>query len=116
MDEKKKGGPGMWAKIRKRRKQGKRPKRPGEKGYPDAKTWKKLTSESLLRQIVRESLAIARPLAYGRDAISPEEEDPRHPGKLAWEIEHFEEFGEWPEVEPDPYQLHLGQTNVCRSM
>jgi hypothetical protein len=104
--KKKKGSPGLWANIHKRRKQGKRPKKPGEKGYPDAKTWKKLTKENeeLLRSYISESIALARPLAWGRDSYSKKEEDPRYPGKMAWEIEHFEEFGEWPDVEPAPYQ------------
>ena len=34
---------GLWYNIRKRRAAGKRPHHKGEKGYPDAKTWKKLT-------------------------------------------------------------------------
>lgn len=34
---------GLWHNIHKRRKAGKKPKRPGQKGYPDSKTWKKLT-------------------------------------------------------------------------
>ena len=43
---------GLWANIHARRKTGKRPHRPGEKGYPDAKSWKKLT-EAELREFIR---------------------------------------------------------------
>jgi hypothetical protein len=59
MAEGKKKKPGLWANIRARRRAGKRPHRPGEKGYPDAKTWKKLTSESLktiIRDLVEKEL------------------------------------------------------------
>jgi hypothetical protein len=34
---------GLWYNIHKRRKAGKKRRKPGEKGYPDAKAWKKLT-------------------------------------------------------------------------
>jgi len=34
---------GLWHNIHKRKKAGKKPKKPGQKGYPDSKTWKKLT-------------------------------------------------------------------------
>jgi len=59
MSEGKKKKPGLWANIRARRKAGKRPRRPGEKGYPDAKTWKKLTNESfkmIIRDLVEKEL------------------------------------------------------------
>jgi len=46
---------GLWANVHARRKAGKRARRPGEKGYPDAKAWKKLT-EVELRQFIRSVL------------------------------------------------------------
>jgi len=42
---------GLWANIHARRKAGKRPRRPDEKGYPAAKSWKKLT-EAELREFI----------------------------------------------------------------
>lgn len=41
--KRKKKPKGLWANIRDRKRAGKKPHKPGEKGYPDAKTWKKLT-------------------------------------------------------------------------
>ena len=42
---------GLWANIRAKKARGERPAKPGEKGYPDKKTWEKLTNENLLRTI-----------------------------------------------------------------
>ena len=65
MDEGKKGGRrnkkrGLWANIHAKRKRGEPPARPGQEGYPDPKTWKKLTNsgyvpegESLLREMIQ---------------------------------------------------------------
>ena len=49
---------GLWRNIHNKRARGERPARPGEKGYPDPKTWKKLKakSESVIRQLVRETI------------------------------------------------------------
>jgi hypothetical protein len=72
MDEEQKG---LWYHVNKRTTPGKRPKRPGEKGYPSAKAWKKLTSESidLIRQLVRESVRELDPMSSG-GWTSPEHE------------------------------------------
>lgn len=51
LEGRKKKKTGLWANIHARRKAGKRPRRPGEKGYPDSKSWKKLT-ESELREFI----------------------------------------------------------------
>ena len=44
LSEKKKKG--LWDRIRAKRKRGEKPAQPGDKDYPDEKTWKKLTKES----------------------------------------------------------------------
>ena len=38
--------PGLWANIHAKRKRGEKPAKPGDKDYPDKKTWKKLTKEA----------------------------------------------------------------------
>jgi len=38
--------PGLWANIHAKRKRGEAPAKPGSEDYPDAKNWKKVTSES----------------------------------------------------------------------
>lgn len=59
MVEGKKKKRGLWANIHAKRKRGEKAARPGEKGYPDSKTWKKLTSgyepegEDLLREMIQ---------------------------------------------------------------
>lgn len=40
------GKPGLWANIHAKRKRGEKPVSPGDKDYPDAKNWKKVTEES----------------------------------------------------------------------
>lgn len=40
------GKPGLWANIQAKRKRGEKPASPGDKDYPDAKNWKKVTEES----------------------------------------------------------------------
>ena len=111
IDEKKKSKKkGMWYYVNKNKKEGKPPKRPGQKGYPSKKAWEKLTGKNeavvgTLRTLIKETLhemGIPAPLAWGRDL--PQSDDPNDPyaGKMAWEIEYFEEFEKWPEVEtPD---------------
>ena len=42
--------PGLWAKIQAKRKRGEPPAKPGDKDYPDSKTWNKLTSESAKKE------------------------------------------------------------------
>ena len=45
--EKKAGSkPGLWANIHAKRKRGEKPAKPGDKDYPDAKSWKKTTKEA----------------------------------------------------------------------
>jgi hypothetical protein len=51
--KRKKEPKGLWANIHARRKAGKPRLKPGQKGYPDAKTWEKLTNESL-KMIIRD--------------------------------------------------------------
>lgn len=106
--KKKKSEPkGLWYHVNNNKKAGKRPKRPGEKGYPDSKTWKKLTGknesvEKSLRILIRETIVemgITAPLAWGRDLAPTGMSDDPYAGKEEWEIEHYEEFGEWPEVD-----------------
>lgn len=38
--------PGLWENIRAKRARGEKPAKPGEKGYPDKKQWKRLTSKT----------------------------------------------------------------------
>jgi len=40
------GKPGLWANIHAKKERGEAPAKPGEKGYPTAKNWKKVTRES----------------------------------------------------------------------
>jgi len=117
IEEKKSKKPkGLWYNINKRKKAGKRPKKPGEKGYPDAKTWKKLTAENSvaernLRALIRETIAemgVPAPLAWGRDLAPAGSPDDPYAGKEAWEIEHYEEFGEWPEVDRQDWSDEAG--------
>lgn len=61
VEEGKKKKRGLWANIHAKRAKGKRAARPGETGYPDPKTWKKLTTsgyqpdgESLLREMIQQ--------------------------------------------------------------
>lgn len=37
--------PGLWANIRAKRERGEAPAKPGDKDYPDKKTWKKLSGK-----------------------------------------------------------------------
>lgn len=99
---------GLWYNINKRRKAGKRPKRPGEKGYPDAKTWKSLTSEALLRETIRSTLA---DLVH-RDETYTEEEpefvmgDPKRAEWLkSLADEYDEEFGHEYGTTPDEREV-----------
>jgi hypothetical protein len=41
-----KSKPGLWANIHAKKERGEAPAKPGDKGYPDAKNWKKVTSIS----------------------------------------------------------------------
>tara|TARA_B100000287_G_scaffold427504_1_gene477248 strand:- start:741 stop:1205 length:465 start_codon:yes stop_codon:yes gene_type:complete len=43
-------GKGLWANIHAKRKRGEKPAKPGDKDYPDSKTWKKLTKEEWVRE------------------------------------------------------------------
>jgi len=46
---------GLWHYVNKRKKAGKKPRKPGEKGYPSAKAWKKVTGESQNKTLNAES-------------------------------------------------------------
>lgn len=98
VDEKKKPK-GLWANINARKKAGKRPHRPGEKGYPDAKTWKKLTSESLLREVVQKTLVdlIEKDPMYSEEDPEFIMQNPRHVAWLKSLADEYEE--EFPEEE-----------------
>lgn len=37
--------PGLWANIRAKRERGESPAKPGDKDYPDQKTWRKLSGQ-----------------------------------------------------------------------
>jgi len=42
--------PGLWANIRAKRERGSKPAKPGDKDYPDSKSWKKVTSISAKKE------------------------------------------------------------------
>jgi hypothetical protein len=42
--------PGLWANIQKKRKEGRKPAKPGDEGYPDSKSWEKLTNKSAMHK------------------------------------------------------------------
>ena len=42
--------PGLWANIRAKKKRGDKPAKPGDKDYPDSKSWKKVTSISAKKE------------------------------------------------------------------
>lgn len=106
----------IWLNIQRKRDRGERPARPGEKGYPAAKTWKKLTAENSvaernLRALIRETITemgIPAPLAWGRDLAPAGSPYDPYAGKEQWEIEHYEEFGEWPEVDRQDWSDEAG--------
>jgi len=89
----------LWNNIRARQASGKRPHRPGEKGYPDAKTWKKLTKESLLREVIQDTLAdlIKRDPMYSEEDPEFIMQDPKHAEWLKSLADEYEE--EFPEEE-----------------
>ena len=37
--------PGLWANVRAKRERGESPAQPGDKDYPDAKQWRKLSGQ-----------------------------------------------------------------------
>jgi hypothetical protein len=107
VDEKKKPK-GLWANINARKKAGKHARRPGEKGYPDAKTWKKLTSESLLREVVQSTLVdlIKHDPMYSGDDPEFIMRDPKHAEWLkSLADEYEEEFPEEEHVEEIPVNV-----------
>lgn len=97
----------FWDNMRARRAKGLPPKKKGEKGYPTAKAWKKITGENIenLRQIIRETLALGvrelDPLSSG-GWTSPEHEE----WLASLEDEQVEEFGL--DVEPSE---RVGETS-----
>jgi hypothetical protein len=95
----------LWNNIRARRASGKRPHRPGEKGYPDAKPWKKLTSESLLREVVQKTLVdlIKKDPMYSEEDPEFITRDPKHAEWLKSLADEYEE--EFPEEELPPGEV-----------
>lgn len=59
-NEAKKKKNNFWDNMRARREKGLPPKKKGQKGYPTAKAWKKITGEGVenLRALIRETLAV----------------------------------------------------------
>ena len=111
VDEKKKPK-GLWANINARKKAGKRPHRPGEKGYPDAKTWKKLTKESLLREVIQDTLAdlIKRDPMYSKEDPEFIMRDPKHAEWLKSLADEYEE--EFPEeLPPGEVPVNVDETS-----
>lgn len=112
---KKKGKRGLRTNVHARRERGQRPHRPGEKGYPDEKTWEKLKKESLLREVVRsifdELADIDTSMQHYNQDESPEWLNPEH---LRWlqslAAEHEEEHAKEklpPNEDPD----NVGETS-----
>lgn len=79
-NEAKKKKNNFWDNMRARREKGLPPKKKGQKGYPTAKAWKKITGEGVesLRELIRETLAVGvrdlDPLSSG-GWTSPEHEE-----------------------------------------
>lgn len=57
--------PGLWANIQKKRKEGRKPAKPGDEGYPDSKSWEKLTNKSAVYKQAVGSKALLRGIAKG---------------------------------------------------
>ena len=64
--------PGLWANIHAKRKRGEKPAKPGDKDYPDSKSWQKTTKESaaLLATVLEK---IAKSPAWQRSEGKNEE-------------------------------------------
>ena len=59
--EKAAGKRGLWDNIHAKRKRGEKPAKPGDKDYPDAKSWKKTTKEAAaIKALVLEKIAKGR--------------------------------------------------------
>lgn len=65
---------GMWDRIRMRREKGLPRKKPGQKGYPTAKAWKKLTKEEFDFKSILSSFGVAIPglSEYDEETIEDE--------------------------------------------
>lgn len=48
---------GLWDNVHAKRKRGEKPAKPGDKDYPDEKSWKKTTKEAALKSLVLEKIA-----------------------------------------------------------
>ena len=48
---------GLWDNVHAKRKRGEKPAKPGDKDYPDEKSWNKTTKEAALKSLVLEKIA-----------------------------------------------------------
>jgi hypothetical protein len=100
----------FWDNMRARREKGLPPKKKGQKGYPTAKAWKKITGEGVesLRELIRETLAVGirdlDPLSSG-GWTSPEHEE--------WLASLEDEYAEieGSDVHPDDGVKKVGETS-----
>lgn len=61
-----KAKPGLWANIHAKRKRGEKPAKPGDKDYPDSKSWNKTVKSSLAAAIKSAAIKLSKSPAWQR--------------------------------------------------